>query len=235
MTGVLAPDPNDEVPPSRMNPFSPLLTGRVPTTTRLRLPADIRVQQILDAALAAFSLSGFTATRMEDIARRAGLSKGGLYAHFRSKDDVFEALLARSLPQRALYEDDFWKTSASLRETLEHLVDSMYATLTQPTAMATLRLLVAESERVPQVVAQWQRDVIEPHIVQTGEILRQAALREGRCGDSLIVRHPWLAISPAVHVILSQLIFGTRTTTRNLPERREEHIQMLWELLGPHP
>ena len=57
----------------------------------------MRVGQILDAALQEFSAAGYAGARMDDIAARAGLSKGGLYAHFASKEEVFEALLARYL------------------------------------------------------------------------------------------------------------------------------------------
>ncbi|VBC13893.1 TetR family transcriptional regulator [Burkholderia pseudomallei] len=64
---------------------------------RCRLPADIRINQILDAALAEFSASGFAGARIDDIAARAGMSKGGVYTHFGSKDEIFEALLARTL------------------------------------------------------------------------------------------------------------------------------------------
>ena len=64
---------------------------------RQRLPPEVRVLQILDAALVEFSERGFAAARMDDIARRCGLSKGGLYAHFAGKEEVFEALLTRSL------------------------------------------------------------------------------------------------------------------------------------------
>ncbi len=56
---------------------------------RQRLPAEVRVQHILDAALAEFSRQGYNAARMEDIARSAGLSKGGLYAHFPSKSRCY--------------------------------------------------------------------------------------------------------------------------------------------------
>ncbi|KVD89620.1 TetR family transcriptional regulator [Burkholderia sp. ABCPW 14] len=64
---------------------------------RCRLPADVRINQILDAALAEFSASGFAGARIDDIAARAGMSKGGVYTHFGSKDEIFAALLERSL------------------------------------------------------------------------------------------------------------------------------------------
>ena len=64
---------------------------------RRRLPPALRVQQILDNALLEFEEHGFQAARMETIAQRSGLSKGGLYAHFDSKEQLFEALLTRSI------------------------------------------------------------------------------------------------------------------------------------------
>ena len=69
---------------------------------RRRLPPAVRVGQILDAALQEFSQAGYAGARMDDIALRAGLSKGGLYAHFDSKEAVFEALLER-LPESGRY------------------------------------------------------------------------------------------------------------------------------------
>jgi len=57
------------------------------------LAEDVRREQILEAARAAFVETGFVPTRMEDIARRAGLSKGGVYFHFSSKQELFDALV----------------------------------------------------------------------------------------------------------------------------------------------
>ena len=69
-------------------------------TQRRRLAPALRVAQILDAALQEFSASGYAGARMDDIALRAEPVKGGLYAHFSSKEAVFEALIARHLSQR---------------------------------------------------------------------------------------------------------------------------------------
>src|ERR1700740_630418 len=59
-----------------------------------------RAPEILDAALACFSEKGFAATRMEDIARRAGISKGTIYLYFDSKQAVFKALAQRVVGSR---------------------------------------------------------------------------------------------------------------------------------------
>jgi AcrR family transcriptional regulator len=60
---------------------------------RRREPAHARRAQILAAALRCFSEKGYHATTTEDLVRASGLSKGSLYWHFRSKEEVFLALL----------------------------------------------------------------------------------------------------------------------------------------------
>lgn len=67
-----------------------------PRAARRRLPATVRATQILDAALRVFAEKGIAASRIDDIAAVAGLSKGGIYAHFKSKEEIFEALLTRA-------------------------------------------------------------------------------------------------------------------------------------------
>src|SRR5690348_7206531 len=56
-----------------------------------------RIPEILDAALACFAEKGFAGTRMDDIAARAGISKGTIYLYFDSKDAVFKALARQSI------------------------------------------------------------------------------------------------------------------------------------------
>lgn len=64
-----------------------------------KLPQDVRIQQILNAARACFLADGYYQTRVEEIASRAGLSKGGVYFHFRSKREIFHALVERDYEQ----------------------------------------------------------------------------------------------------------------------------------------
>ena len=72
-------------------------TVSVDTRKRVRLKPEVRSRLILEAALVEFGARGFSATRIEDIARRAGLSKSGVYAHYAGKEEIFEALLNLTL------------------------------------------------------------------------------------------------------------------------------------------
>lgn len=197
--------------------------------TRLRLPPAVRSQQILDAALAVFAERGYAAARMDDIALRSGLSKGGLYAHFSSKDEVFEALLSRVLVAPELGE----LPSAALgtEALVDWLLDALYARFRQPELRAVLRLLVAEAERVPAMVARWRLAVIEPFMNAVGELLaRHLAGRHQEAG-SLLAREPWLALSPAVHALLMQLILPDGLLYP--PQRvRQAHRELLMLVLA---
>ncbi len=62
---------------------------------RVRLSGQDRREAILEAASGVFGAKGFEATRMDDVARAAGIAKGLLYKHFASKDALFEALVDR--------------------------------------------------------------------------------------------------------------------------------------------
>jgi AcrR family transcriptional regulator len=67
--------------------------------------ADTRAL-LLDAALNAFARHGYAGTSVRTIARAAGLSDSGLYAHFRSKQDLYQALMREVGPQAALTSGD---------------------------------------------------------------------------------------------------------------------------------
>src|SRR6516225_5714642 len=64
---------------------------------RWRRRKEARPGEILDAALACFAEHGFAATRLEDVAHRAGVTKGTLYLYFPNKEELFKAVVAQAL------------------------------------------------------------------------------------------------------------------------------------------
>ena len=205
------------------------LTTLEKVRTRQRLSPDERIPQILDAALAEFTRCGFAAARMDDIAARCGLSKGGLYAHFGAKEALFVALMQRELvppdlaPLHALAQRG---ESGEADRLAEALVDELHRQLMRPSVVAVLRLLVAERERVPQRVAQWHQALVRPWLELLGELLASLA-----GPDHLLGREPWLAIAPAVHLLTAQLVLGEQAP-QALAQARQAHVDMLRGLLS---
>lgn len=195
-----------------------------------RLPATVRIQQILDAAQIEFSERGFFNVTIDDIAARSGMSKGGLYAYFDSKDALFEALLARSLTPPELQDMPALSEQVSANELAEWLVNRLYQFMGNPQAIATFRLIIAESERASHLLEQWQKSVLQPHIQKLGETLHQRTRRLNR-PESIIVREPWLVLSPIAHMMVSEIVFG-KLKLKTVDEFRCAHIALLTELLS---
>ena len=195
---------------------------------RQRLPAAARIAQILDAAHIEFSERGFAAARIDDIAWRCGLSKGGIYCHFKSKDDIFEMLLARRLSLPDLHDMPA-AAGTSVRQLAQWLLQRLYVVLEDPAAVSMLRLLIAESTRVPALISAWRRNVVEPHLAVLGIMLKR--LLEGRAekADSILIREPWLLVAPLIYAMVAQSIFGDNAP-HTIDQRRRAHLALLIEL-----
>ncbi|MHA7598924.1 TetR/AcrR family transcriptional regulator [Alicycliphilus sp. T452] len=211
----------------------PPACGAAAAPARRRLAPQVRIAQILDAALVEFSERGFAATTMDDIGRRCGLSKGGLYAHFASKDEIFEALLHRSLAPPEWQEPPVVPPiEAGTRAFAQWLVDRLYAGLLErPAAVVTLRLLAAERGRVKDLVELWEHNVVRPNMALLADMLRTHAARLG-LPPSVIVREPWLVIAPVMYALLTQMILDHEPAV-GLECLRGSHVELLCELLDP--
>ncbi|MCA9549598.1 MAG: TetR/AcrR family transcriptional regulator [Myxococcales bacterium] len=85
------------------------------------LPEQARREQILSAARRCFIESGYHPTRMDDIARAAGLSKGGVYFHFKSKQEVFESLVDEEFQASMRFLEEVTSGSALVAEKMQNI------------------------------------------------------------------------------------------------------------------
>ena len=212
-------------------PVSPASSARTDRAPRQRLPAPVRGAQILDAALQVFTEKGFASARMDDIAQQAGLSKGGVYAHFKSKEDIFLALLERLLSPAAnpvvVAEDE----PVTVDLLVERVIRPGYAHMAQPESSLALRLLLADARNMQQHVQQWHERTVMPH-ARNLEQLVQRGVREGTLRASAVTQAPWFILVPNLHALLSPIILG-QAWHISLAEQERIHIAMLRELLTP--
>ena len=198
---------------------------------RRYLPSAERKREILDAAFVEFSGQGYASKTIETIAARAGLSKAGLYAHYRSKEEVFEDLLMVVLTPLEKLDVSF-DADKPLDLIIEAYLDSLYPMLEQPITLATFRLLVMESRRVaPDLIQRWYRRVVESHWSQDRDFL-DACVERGIMRRSVMTESGLLASSPLASWICLYLLFGERVPV-SLAQVRQEHKRMLQELLEP--
>jgi AcrR family transcriptional regulator len=129
---------------------------------RRRRP-DARPDEILDAALSVFAEQGFTAARVEDIARRAGLSKGAVYLYFPSKEAMLNALVEQSAGKLAKAAERLVALGAPTdpEAALRSLVFMLVTAMTDPDISAAPRLVLTEAQRFAGIAQYYRSHVLE--------------------------------------------------------------------------
>jgi len=139
---------------------------------------EARAPEILDAALACFSEKGFAATRMEDIARRARISKGTIYLYFASKEAVFKALarahLAGRVEEISRFIAGFEGNTPDLLRLVLYRVGSL---VTDSDIVVLPRLVLAEAGNFPELAEHWRHEVVDRGIALWESIIRRGQAR----------------------------------------------------------
>lgn len=201
------------------------------SSPRPRLPAEARRARLLDAALAEFSSHGFTAATIESIAARAGLSKSGFYAHFRSKESIFQSLLDTLLmPQLR----DPWgavEQGVPLLVVIDSFIADSYRQLVNPVVMALFRVMVADGPRVAHLTRRWERETLLPYIdAQQQTITRM--VNAGLIRRSPLTDHFVLTVAPVVYTAVRALVLEG-LTPQDVADLQEAHRQLLRDMLSP--
>ena len=180
-------------------PANPKSPKRVP-------PADRRKELIVKAALEEFTRNGFAATRMDDIAKRAGVAKGTLYLYFRNKQSLFQAILQRELSPLVVAAAGALQPEESVRAFLERALIGLVTGPGSHRRRAVIRLLVAETARFPKLAETYFRTVVQPGI-QVFSKLAKRAFEQGELRSSAPVEFPQLIVAPAVVALLWTELF----------------------------
>lgn len=210
--------------------------GNRPGGKRRYLPAAERKREILEAAVEEFSIGGFAATSLERIAMRAGISKSGIYAHYGSKEEVFEGMLSMLLLPwegnhcEALLEGE---EAVSLSELLDCYLDRVYAQLSDPRAVAAFRLLMTESGRIPDVVQQWAQRMLERSLFGDRRFL-DLCIEKGLIRGDFSNEDYFFGTMPGALWLMQQVLFGAGDGAP-VPQARVRalHKRLLMEVLAP--
>jgi AcrR family transcriptional regulator len=169
---------------------------------------DARPEEIVAAALEEFVERGFAATRLEDVARRAGVTKGTVYLYFKSKEALFKAVVRETIvPVIAQGESLAQAFTGSARALLEQLVRE-YWRLVYETALAGIpKLMMAEAANFPALARFYYAEVVtRAHLLLAGVIERGIKNGEFRRVDVPVAAK--LALSPLMHATVAQRAFA---------------------------
>lgn len=124
---------------------------------------EARPGELLDAALALFVEKGFAATRVDEVAARAGVSKGTLFLYYPSKEELFKAVIHETLAGRfGEWNAEFEAFEGSSTELVRHCLHSWWERIGMTPASGITKLVMSEAGTFPEVAAYYQQHVIVP-------------------------------------------------------------------------
>jgi AcrR family transcriptional regulator len=187
-----------------------------------------RREAILAAALDEFSARGFAATRLEDVARRAGIAKGTIYLYFRDKETLFTELIRSSLvPVVAGVEAA--PHDLPLRVFAERFVELFVREIYGTRRRDVLRLVITEGPRFPQLAEIYYREVIKRALAAVRGIV-QRAIERGEITSDALKRFPQLLVAPGLVAILWEALFA-RYEPLDVAAMMRAHIDLLFAAL----
>lgn len=162
----------------------------------------------MQAGLTVFAEQGFAATKLDDVAVKAGVAKGTIYLYFRDKQDLFEQLLQSLIAPvldglEALAARDDISPHILVRQILERMRAELLGTRRKD----ILRLIIAEGPRFPEIARFHHDRVVSRGIGILRRVLERAAER-GEIASSAYARFPQLVMAPVVVAVIWDSLFG---------------------------
>jgi AcrR family transcriptional regulator len=195
---------------------------------------DARPAELLEAALDTFRAKGFAATRMEDIAARAGVSKGTIYLYYPSKLAIFEALVrANLLPNLDRMEAALAAFPGSAADALRLVARTLAEITAQPRLVAVPKLVLAEAGNFPELARFYRHEVVGRGLaLVAGIISRGIAAGEFREVDPQLAAR--LFFAPVILAALWQTTFAPVEESPVAPSALLSlHLDLLLRSLAP--
>ena len=181
---------------------------------------------IVEAALEEFIARGFTATRLDDVARRAGVAKGTIYLHFKDKESMFEEListaivplLGRLVPQPSM--------SGTVRDALEGFANAFIQEVATTRRGDIIRLIVAEGPRFPAIADFYYREVISRGLAAMRALIALAVAR-GEIKHPELAHFPQIVVAPAIVAVIWKSLFE-RHSPLDAIEMLRVHLDLIF-------
>jgi AcrR family transcriptional regulator len=185
-----------------------------------------RRQAIVEAALQEFVARGFTATRLDDIAKRAGVAKGTIYLHFKDKESMFEELIRTAIVPLVGRITSPPPIGASIRDTIERVVMTFIQEIVSTPRADIVRLIIAEGARFPAIADFYYREVISRGLAGMRAMIELAVAR-GEIREVQLARFPQIVIAPAIVAVIWKSLFE-RHSPLDAVEMFRVHLDLIF-------
>jgi AcrR family transcriptional regulator len=177
---------------------------------RFQRRKEDRPQEITEAAFEVFAEKGYARARVQEVAIRAGVSKGLLYLYFETKQALFKAVIRSVVMRRmdallAAVDQTDLSSEAFIRGPLAAFMKGLPGS---PVAVV-IRLLIAEGHRHPDLVDYYWDNVVSKGLQAMSALLEQG-VRNGEFRETAVTGLPQLIVAPALVSLLWRILFASR-------------------------
>jgi AcrR family transcriptional regulator len=197
------------MPPAAAKPAaSPDRLAR-PASGRAARAAERRAA-IIEAAMDEFIARGYAATRLDDVAKRAGVAKGTIYLHFKDKESMFEELIRTAIVPLISRITAPAPAGGSVRDMLEGFARTFIQEVATTRRGDIVRLIVAEGPRFPGIADFYYREVVSRGLAGLRALI-EAGIARGEIRRSGLAQFPQLMVAPAIVAVIWKSLFETHS------------------------
>ncbi len=165
---------------------------------------EARPGELLDAALDLFVEKGFAATRAEEVAARAGVSKGTLFLYFQSKEELFKAVVRENISGRFTeWNAEFEAFEGDSADMLTYCMNTWWERVGATRASGITKLMMSEAKNFPDLAAFYQSEVIQPGQALIRRIL-QRGMDRGEFRRLDLDYAVYSVVAPMIYLVLSK-------------------------------
>ena len=211
---------------ARASAKGPAPAGReeVPASNRAARALERRAA-IVEAAMEEFIARGFAATRLDDIAKRAGVAKGTIYLHFKDKESMFEELVRIVIVPVVARLTALPPPTGSVRDLVEAFASNFLKEVIGTRRGDLVRLIVAEGPRFPAVADFYYREVVSRGIAAMRALI-ELGIARGEIRQKDLARYPQILVAPAMIAVIWQSLFA-----RHAPLDAQEMLRVHLDLI----
>jgi AcrR family transcriptional regulator len=169
-----------------------------------------RPQEITEAAFDAFAEKGYAATRVDEVAKRAGVSKGLLYLYFKTKEELFKAVVRSVvIPRLDALIAAVERSDKTSEEFLRGPFLDFAKTVPGSPIAVVIRLLIAEGRKHPDLLAFYHDHVISRGHDAIAAFLERG-IQNGEFRRSAVTESPYLFIMPVIFSVILRTLLADR-------------------------
>ncbi len=177
---------------------------------------EARPGELVTAARDLFVEKGFAATRAEEVAARAGVSKGTLFLYFQSKEDLFKAVITENIANLfPAWNEEFKAFTGSSADMLHYAMDLWWNNVGNTPASGIVKLVLSEAQNFPDIAEFYQREVVEPgtHLLRS---ILQRGVDSGEFCQMDTHQSVFSIISPMIFLMMWKHSMGACATSANI-------------------